>query len=370
MSRRTTWLAALLALLLPLLATPALAADDPITSVEPPTITGTAVVAERLRADPGTWTPDGLTFTYQWRRDGAAVTGATRRGYRLGVDDLRHRLSVTVTATDASGATETATSASTDRVRKAELTVERVPTLAGVRRYGHLLTSTAGSWSARPTVVRYQWLRDGKPIKDAVRARYRVDWRDVGHRLRVAVTVRRPGYRPAEARSWAVTGLHRVPVRRQVTYVVRTKGRIVASMAVFRRQVQQTYDDARGWRAAGISFRRVARGGAFTVVLAEARLVPTYSSACSAEWSCRVGRYVIINQTRWRHASPAWNAAKLPLRAYRHMVVNHETGHWLGHPHRGCPGRGRLAPVMMQQSKGLGGCTFNPFPLPSERWWR
>jgi hypothetical protein len=104
-------------------------------------------------------------------------------------------------------------------------------------------------------------------------------------------------------------------------------------------------------------------------VLASAGAVPGFSSACSATWSCRVGRYVIINQTRWATASPAWNAAGRSLRDYRHLVVNHETGHWLGHGHRQCSGRG-LAPVMMQQSKGTGGCSFNPWPLPSERWVR
>ena len=51
------------------------------------------------------------------------------------------------------------------------------------------------------------------------------------------------------------------------------------------------------------------------------------------------------------------------------MVVNHETGHWLGHGHLGCPGPGP-APVMMQQSKGRGACSFNPWPLPFERWFR
>jgi hypothetical protein len=83
-------------------------------------------------------------------------------------------------------------------------------------------------------------------------------------------------------------------------------------------------------------------------------------------WSCRVGRYVIINQDRWKDASPAWNAAHLALRDYRHMVVNHETGHWLGLHHATCPGPGRLAPVMQQQSKGLQGCRFNPFPTIHE----
>jgi Protein of unknown function (DUF3152) len=48
-------------------------------------------------------------------------------------------------------------------------------------------------------------------------------------------------------------------------------------------------------------------------------------------------------------------------------VVNHEVGHWLGFGHSRCSGAGRLAPVMQQQSIGLEGCTFNPWPLPTER---
>ena len=77
-----------------------------------------------------------------------------------------------------------------------------------------------------------------------------------------------------------------------------------------------------------------------TLVLSEASRVPGFSSGCSSEWSCRVGRFVIINQERWKHASPAWNAAHGALRDYRHMVVNHETGHFLGLGHAGCPGAG------------------------------
>ena len=129
---------------------------------------------------------------------------------------------------------------------------------------------------------------------------------------------------------------------------------------------QETYDDARGWRAGGIEFRRVRRGGDFTLVLAEARTLPSFSSTCSVQWSCRIGRWVVVNQTRWLHASPAWRRAGESLRDYRHLVVNHETGHWLGRGHASCPRRGGPAPVMMQQSKGTGGCRFNPWPLPGE----
>jgi hypothetical protein len=156
-----------------------------------------------------------------------------------------------------------------------------------------------------------------------------------------------------------------VPVSRRVTYSVTTRGRVTAPMKVFRRQAQQTFDHPRGWRAAGVQFRRVRRGGDFTLVLAAAGTLPSFSSGCSVQWSCRVGRHVVINQLRWRQASPAWNAAGRSLRDYRHLVVNHETGHWLGRGHTSCRGRGR-APVMMQQSKGTGRCRFNPWPLAWE----
>ena len=156
-----------------------------------------------------------------------------------------------------------------------------------------------------------------------------------------------------------------VPVSRRVTYSVTTRGRVTASMKVFRRQAQQTFDHPRGWRAAGVQFRRVRRGGDFTLVLATARTLPSFSPGCSVQWSCRVGRHVVINQLRWTQASPAWNAAGRSRRDYRHLVVNHETGHWLGRGHTSCRRRGP-APVMMQQSKGTGACRFNPWPLAWE----
>lgn len=247
------------------------------------------------------------------------------------------------------------------------LEATHAPTVIGTQRFTHEVRATKGRWSHPPAEVRYRWLRDGAPIKGATGPRYRFAPRDVGHTIRVRVTAYAPGHRPGRATSPRTGKVrHRVDVRRTVTYSVRTKGRVVASVQKFRRQAQQTYDDPRGWRARGVRFVPVRRGGSFTLWLAAAATVPTFSSGCSATWSCRVGRNVIINQTRWRFASPAWNVGRRSLRDYRHMVVNHETGHWLGKGHRGCPGRGRPAPVMMQQSKGTAGCRFNPWPTAAE----
>lgn len=161
-----------------------------------------------------------------------------------------------------------------------------------------------------------------------------------------------------------------VPVAKAsiVTYDVTTRGTITADFAEFKTLAYQTLSDARGWAKLGVRFTQVDSGGQFTLVLAEASQLPSFSSGCSIDYSCNAGRYVIINQDRWMYATSSWNNANGSLRDYRHMVVNHETGHWLGHGHATCNGAGKPAAVMQQQSINLQGCTFNPWPLNSELW--
>jgi len=159
---------------------------------------------------------------------------------------------------------------------------------------------------------------------------------------------------------------HRAASTVTVTYDVTSKGALYASLSEFKLLANQTLNDPRGWSRMNVKFVEVGSGGRFTLVLAEASQVPTFSSGCSSDYSCRVGRYVIINQTPWQEATPSWKSGGGSLRDYRHMVINHEAGHWLGHDHRSCGGTGQPAPVMQQQSINLQGCKFNPWPLSSE----
>lgn len=370
MSVRLRLIAALATLLALMPTAAAAAAADPPVNTTPPAITGQAVFGQVLQADAGAWTPpDGLTFTYQWLRDGGTIAGATGPSLTLTLADLGALISVTVTATDAASVSTSATSASVGPVARARFVEQTPPTISGVERYTRLLRSRSGRWSPVPTGIKQRWSREGDPITGATGASYRLQPEDVGKRLTLEVTVRHAGYVPETVAVRTGVIKHRVPVRRVVTYHVETRGHITADLAAFKEQTLETYRDPRGWRSAGVAFRPVSSGGSFTLVLAEASWVPRFSTACSADWSCRVGRYVIINQTRWLHASPGWHAVHRSLRDYRHMVTNHETGHWLGHGHLGCGGAGRLAPVMMQQSKGLSGCRPNPWPLASELWF-
>jgi hypothetical protein len=161
--------------------------------------------------------------------------------------------------------------------------------------------------------------------------------------------------------------VHR-PVTKTVTYQVETRGTITADVTQFKQQAAETYADNRGWIRLGVTFKEVASGGDYTLVLSEASQVPDFGSPCDSTYSCQSGRYVIINQDRWLGATDPWNQAGGDIRNYRHMVLNHETGHWLGHGHTTCSGAGQAATVMMQQSITLGGCKFNPWPLDSEIW--
>lgn len=150
-----------------------------------------------------------------------------------------------------------------------------------------------------------------------------------------------------------------------VTYDVATRGALTASVAEFKTLVNQTLNDARGWARMNVRFVEVASGGQFSLILATADQVGAVPG-CGADYSCRSGRSVLINQDRWLGATTSWNQAGGSLRDYRHMVVNHEVGHWLGHGHSQCGGAGQPAPVMQQQSISLQGCSFNPWPLDSE----
>ena len=77
--------------------------------------------------------------------------------------------------------------------------------------------------------------------------------------------------------------------------------------------------------------------------------------------SCHNGGRVVLNLRRWQLGAEAYGT---DVAAYRTYLVNHEVGHGLGHGHAYCARQGKVAPVMMQQTYGLKGCTAWPWPTP------
>jgi hypothetical protein len=140
------------------------------------------------------------------------------------------------------------------------------------------------------------------------------------------------------------------------------------SAAGFAEAVAAVFADPRSWPGTGRW--RLRRAGAgehfdFTIYLATPA---TRDRLCGSSYdrytSCRNGNSVVINVARWVHGVPDYGS---DLVTYRQYVINHETGHRLYHGHELCPGPGRPAPVMEQQTLGLHGCTANAWPIVDGR---
>jgi Protein of unknown function (DUF3152) len=151
---------------------------------------------------------------------------------------------------------------------------------------------------------------------------------------------------------------------RLVRYTVEIEGGLGADAEELAETVQRVLLDNRSWQAEdGIRFvnvtpRRAASGEHvdIRVTLASPK---TTDRLCApmrtlSQVSCWNGQRSVLNLRRWILGADTWGHNLLGYRTY---LVNHEVGHGLGHPHRGCPSSGKRAPVMMQQTLGLQGCS-------------
>jgi hypothetical protein len=132
--------------------------------------------------------------------------------------------------------------------------------------------------------------------------------------------------------------------------------------------IQQVLDDKRSWRGTRRWRFELAPVGGLASLHAYIVTPKTTDRLCApyltrGEVSCQNGTRVVLNAKRWLLGADAYRS---DLTNYRRYLVNHEFGHALGKRHVDCPGPGRLAPVMMQQTKGLEACRKNPWPQTSE----
>ena len=154
---------------------------------------------------------------------------------------------------------------------------------------------------------------------------------------------------------------------RVVRFQVMVEGGAGVDPAAFAAFVERTLADPRSWIASGrYTFQRVSSGP--TNLYVHLATPGTTDTECGrryvrtkGEVSCRGGDDVFINLKRWQLAIPAYAGN---VDGYRHYVVNHEIGHFLGNGHVRCPVPGGPAPVMQTQSLDMTGCGPNAWPYP------
>lgn len=155
---------------------------------------------------------------------------------------------------------------------------------------------------------------------------------------------------------------------KKVTFSVEAEGGLGVDLAQFASTVRQVLGDERGWEAKdSLHFELVdkAKIDAGTVpdvriTLASPKLTDELCAPLrtNGEVSCNRHGRAVINAKRWGRGVEYYK----DLSQYRIYIINHEVGHSLWHPHETCPAKGQPAPIMLQQTLGLQGCTAWPWP--------
>jgi len=165
-----------------------------------PLIEGTPRYRSVLSFDEPEWGPGKVRLVYQWRRDGAPISGATGTSYRATADDIGHLISVRITGTAPGyGRTRQETEA-VGPVAPGRLS-PRTPTISGTATVGNTLTGDVDPWGPGDVRLSWQWLRDGTAIAKATERTYRLGGDDRAHAITVRVTGRATNFADASRES-------------------------------------------------------------------------------------------------------------------------------------------------------------------------
>jgi hypothetical protein len=155
-----------------------------------------------------------------------------------------------------------------------------------------------------------------------------------------------------------------VPDGRRVRYAVEVERGLPFDGPRFARAVHEVLGHPRGWQGElDVRFVQVAERAAadLTVTLASPERTDELCAPLDTNGrvSCWNGERAVLNALRWGQGAETYGE---DLEGYRRYLVAHEVGHGLDRQHVRCPERGAPAPVMVQQTKSLDGCTANPYP--------
>jgi large repetitive protein len=177
--------------------------DHPVADTDV-SITGSGAVGTDLTVNPPAWNLPGVTTTYQWKRNGTSISGATGLLYTVTTTDVGKNLTVVATGTKDGYQAGTSTSNTIVGSAGAAPTPSVAPSISGSRQVGQVLTADHGVWPGSPKYT-YQWQRNGHAITGATAATYRTQAADATTSISVRVTATSTGLLPGSATSNALT---------------------------------------------------------------------------------------------------------------------------------------------------------------------
>jgi hypothetical protein len=154
-----------------------------------PSITGPPTPGQSVLCEHGSWSNSPTGYTYQWNRDGTAISDAIGSTYLVASGDAGHSLTCTVIASNNAGPSAPATSPPVSVPTSAPgVPVNvRVPVISGSPATGDTLSCGDGQWTNDPTRYTIQWNRAGRPIPNATGAKYIVQFIDQAQTLTCTV---------------------------------------------------------------------------------------------------------------------------------------------------------------------------------------
>lgn len=167
---------------------------DPLEIVTAPVLpAGTPRVGRAITVSAPAWNLPDTTTTYQWRRDGKAISGRVSATYTPVAADLGTVLSVAVSGAHGTESRLVVVGA-TARTARGTITAPATVRAGGTPYVGRRLTALRGTWSPAGISFTYQWLRDGRVISGATRSTFVIRRIDKGHRISVRITGRKLAY--------------------------------------------------------------------------------------------------------------------------------------------------------------------------------
>jgi hypothetical protein len=175
-----------------------------LENLVPPVIDGVAKVGGVLTADAGDWNAPGVSFTYQWYRNGIPIPGATSAIYTPTATNYGDEITAEVTAGLGGYSPSTASS---DNVTVGLGDLPTPTYSATITVSGDTYTVSAPKWSVDGLTVTYQWQLNGTDINHSASNTYTKTGSASGV-LSVVITASRFGYPDATV---TVTGPTLVP---------------------------------------------------------------------------------------------------------------------------------------------------------------